>query len=403
MVTLSVGRVAITRAEGVTVVRARGLGHGGIRQLHFGSRHRAVQPLVFQFLAVEVHRPQVGVGVVSAAHHRRGSLVLSVQIGHRCQESVSAVAVRGHIVLLSRAVIPVEHRARCRSAVSAIAVGVVEDGVYGLARSPFEHGQVLLSAHHAGTVRCTPVECVVGGFDGRVVGHLVHIVAQPVLTAGACTHDDFRLSVLVEVIDKVLRVVVARQHVDAHVDAPQLFAVQAVAVYVLKARMTSLTAVVGLVRGYPFHDDFILPVAIHIAGRAVVGCVGVGLARHVVHPAGGEVQLHHLVLVCPRGSRLAGGHLLAIYERHHLILVVRRTVGVNEVRTSADVACYQLAVAQEVEGRGLRIVRAQQAPAHVDASRLCRHGHHTACQRLHLHRRGHLCLCHREGEHGTKN
>ena len=78
-----------------------------------------------QVLAVEADGPYKGEGIVASAENAAGRLVSPVNIGHTCQETVAAVVAD---VRLSRIVIPVSTGLGI-TAISPVAVGVVEDGV----------------------------------------------------------------------------------------------------------------------------------------------------------------------------------------------------------------------------------------------------------------------------------
>ena len=76
----------------------------------------------------------------------------------------------------------------------------------GFARQSLEDGQILLSAVDA-SVGVAPVLGVVGTLNRREVGHLIDIYPFGILRARCRLANQFGPAILVEVVDKKLRVV----------------------------------------------------------------------------------------------------------------------------------------------------------------------------------------------------
>ena len=141
-------------------------------------------------------------------------------------------------------------------------------------------------------------------------------------------------------------------------------------------------------RGVPFQDELILPVAVDIAHRTVVGGIFTALG------AGSRtVEFQRQEFLRPRSHFGRCRHGLAVDLSYDLILGRGRTLRVLIVR-DCQVAGYDFAVAQQVELR-LLVVSTQQAPADEEllAEGAGGDGHQTSVKLLHLADRSDLCLC----------
>ena len=342
-------------------------------------------------LSVETDGPDEGITIIAAAENAAGRSVGPVDIAHAGQVAVAAVVAVG----VGLADGPVEGAcclAQCRG---GIAVGVVGDGVDGLAGLSVEHRQVFMSAVHVSAAG-NPRLGVVGSLDGGVVGGLVDIIALAVLRTGGCLAHHLDLAVAVEVIDHILCIVGTGTDVLPQVYAPEqlrraiaggtVAPVHLVAVDDDIARDTVLRVVFRVGR-IPFQEQFILSVAVHIAYAHVVGTVGVGSAAG--RAAGGSVQLYGLVGLAPGGDLGRGLHFLTVDLGDYLIgrSGLARLVGVvGGIEVGGDPA----AVAVEVEGRCALVVSAQETPTDEVAG-TGRQGYQAAVQFLHLADRRVLC------------
>ena len=278
----------------VAVVLLRALAVGIIGGHRVGRAVAVLtEPAWDEMLSVETDGPDEGITIIASAENAAGRSVGPVDIAHAGQVAVAAVVAVG----VGLADGPVEGAcclAQCRG---SIAVGVVGDGVDGLAGLSVEHRQVFMSAVHASAAG-NPRLGVVGSLDGGVVGGLVDIIALAVFRTGGCLAHHLGLAVAVEVIDHILCIVGTGTDVLPQVYAPEqlrraiasgtVAPVHLVAVDDDIARDTVLRVVFRVGR-IPFQEQFILSVAVHIAYAHVVGTVGVGSAAGAA--AGRPVQL----------------------------------------------------------------------------------------------------------------
>ena len=220
-------------------------------------------PARFQLLAIPVPCGQHAAGVISAAHHSR--CLPAVKTGRGRKETVRAVGI---------AVAPLAQ-------VSAF--GDVVDCSHSLACQAVEHRQVFRPGHNA-SLDVAPVGLALAyhapcAIDRAVGGLAYHLGA----------------SVAVKVGHQELRVVSSGAYVVAEVDAPQTCAVQTVAVYDDRAGESVVGIVVRVCR-VPFQENLILPVAVHVAYRGIVGGIIVLLAERV-YPELGLVERNAYISV----------------------------------------------------------------------------------------------------------
>ena len=300
-----------------------------------------VQPALGELASVEVPCTEIGGCVVAAAHHHRG--VDAVEVCHAGKVALRAAAV---------AVAPLAvgaHRAR----------RLVGHGVYLGSCGAVEYGKIFgtryyLAARYArfvGYVRCL-----------GIVGAHYHVFARAVFGARRGLAHHLRTAVAVEVIYHKLCVVCACAYILPQVDAPQLFACEGVAVDIDIPGVASLRVVVR-VRRVPLHEYFVLAVAVDVAHAAIVGRVGIFLAR-LGGASGGAVEGDALVgvgLDADFGCCLYHG---AVYRGRHVVFSGDFAAGVGVVGTGGDRGAVHFhAVAVEVECHG-GIVGGKRAPRH---------------------------------------
>ncbi len=356
------------------------------------GRDRDMKPLGLEPFAVEVHRPEVSAGVVAAAHHGTGALVCPVEEGHAGEVTLAAVALvrvvapRGGIGRES-VFKPFSLSHQCAHAESA--VGIVPHGVQCLAGLALKDGEQFRSRQYA-----PALVAIVGGIvqftDGAVGGRLTHWPTLPVHRTGRGLADHLRLAVTVEVVDEELGVVGSGADVLAQVDAPELGAIQLVAVEEHFAGIAVVGIVVGVGR-VPFQDDFILAVAVHVAHTTVVGAVGIGSAVG----SGSALRTVEGQRPVKVGPGLHGLRHLPWRRRIHLGLLLVGNDAVAAVGSALRVGVVgdgQLrgndsSVALHVEAHR-RAVRSEHPPTEEHALVLGRQCHHATVQFLHLRHRG---------------
>ena len=141
----------------------------------------------------------------------------------------------------------------------------------------------------------------------------------------------------------------------------------------------------------PFHDYFILSVAVNVAHRAVVGAVCVG---HAVGSGAAcrSVKVHLLIHFRPYGClRRSLNHLSAVNCLND-ILGIGRPRSVNIVGAAGYRLCVNLHSVTIHVIALTAFVRRQASPRQIDAC-LCLYGHESASERLGLlsHRRTQRC------------
>ena len=266
-------------------------------------RARGVEPFLPQLHAVEIHGPQVCLGVVSAAHHGARVLVGTVEIGHASQETLAPVAV-----------IVAPGTISARAPAGEAAVRVVPYCVHGPPALSVENGQELRPVEYVAAG--VAVVCqVVGGPYALVVGCLGHIAARAVGGAGAGLAYQFGPAVAVEVEKHRLRIVRTGPYVFAQVNAPQALrgrlvgrsGLYVVAVVVDVAGKPACGIVLGIRRS-PLYEQFILAVSVDVGHASLLRIVGVAV-RTVVFGVMETAALralkpHSLVLLAPCCGRL---------------------------------------------------------------------------------------------------
>ena len=298
------------------------------------------EPAGAELLAVEVDRPEGRTRVVAAREDGAG--VLAVEIGGRGEEAVHAVSVAVAPVLD----VPARHR--------------VVDGVERRAALAVEHGEELRSledvALFVAVVGLAVADHGAGGVDGAV-GRL---------------HDQLGPAVGVEVVQLGLRVVRPGADVGAHVDPPQLRAVELVGIEVDVPGCPGLGVVLG-VRRIPLQHELELAVAIEIRGHHVVRAVLV-LDAVGCGAAGGLVQRDVEVLLVPGGEGLARPERLAaadragvrradeLADRRQTVLALGRPLRVDEVGRLGDRLLGDLLAVAEDQEAGVHRFVPEQAP-----------------------------------------
>ena len=170
------------------------------------------------------------------------------------------------------------------------------DGVDGIAILSTEHGEVFRSLHYASTGSAV-VGVVVGMDYGGIGGSCCHVLPLAISGSRCCLANNFRLSIVVEVINEELGVVCPSPDVLAEIDAPQLPSIKLVSVDDDVACISVVGVVVGI--GWvPFDDELIFTVAVEVAGATVVRRVGEGLAVGC-HASFGTVDGQSSVEVVP--------------------------------------------------------------------------------------------------------
>ncbi|MCY1230252.1 hypothetical protein D9M72_426580 [compost metagenome] len=270
--------------------------------------------------------------------------MLAVQVRHRAEETVHAVAV---------AIAPCGHGAARR---------VVVDGVHDGAAGAVEDCQEFRTGKD--------IPGGVAVVRGRVADHGTGTVCGAVRGL----HRQLGLAVAVKVVGEQLGVVRARPDVVAQIDAPQLGAVHLVGVHVDVAGIAGLRVVLGVGRR-PRLDDLVLAVAVQVGHAGVVGGVGIGLA--VLGDAVGRlVQLDGQVVLRHR-SELPGELVLPVTVAHRLddVLGGRSALRIDVHGGVPDGVNRKLhAVADDMETDAVP-VQAQHPPAERDALvRENRHG-----------------------------
>ena len=206
VVAVGIHRIASQSRE-TRLARIRLCGAVGIHHLVLLLGVAHVEPTCLQLSPVEVHRPDIGVGIIAATEDARGVMVGPVEIGCGSQVALAAVAIVP-LVVLAAPVIPVESACRLTQFRLRIAGGVVGNGVDGLASQSVEHREVLMSAVDAPTA-VTPVLGVAGSLDLRIAGRLIHVLSFSVLRTRRRLAHQLRLSVAIVVIYLKLRIVSA--------------------------------------------------------------------------------------------------------------------------------------------------------------------------------------------------
>ena len=107
--------------------------------------------------------------------------------------------------------------------------------------------------------------------------------------------------------------------------------------------------VVGLVRWLPFHDDLILPVAIHVSYGAVVWRVTVGLVGQVVYAISGSVELKDAIDITLWRGCCGCFDYLPVSSGHHAVFAGACAIGVGIVGLVLQVGCDGYSIAQQVE------------------------------------------------------
>ena len=339
-----------------------------------------MEPFRGDFAVFQLNRPKVGAGVVASRKYGARKGVGAVEISHAGKVALAAVAV----VVTPETLL----RIGGRTAEGAGAVRVVKHRVDGFAGLTIESGQVFRTTQDM-TARSAVVSCVACVLDGGHIAGLVHVGTCAVLAARGRLAHQLSLSVAVEVIHHILRVVGAGADVLTQIHAPQLLAVELVAVDIHVARVAALAVVLGVAR-IPFHEQLILAVAINIANRAVVRSVAVVAA--CVRARCRAVQFQRHVERAPRTYFIRAVQLFAATLCHHLKAVGGCHPGQGLEGCAVDVLIKHLTVLQQVEHHVVG-VGAQQTPAGGTAAHTAcggRNHHQSAVQFLHLAFGGHL-------------
>ena len=167
--------------------------------------------------------------------------------------------------------------------------------------------------------------------------------------------------------------------VHSKVYAPQLCAVQLIAIQIHIACIAAVGVVFG-VRRVPLQDYFVFAIAIHIAHATVVGRIVVGNLVGSCSSCG-LVERYLKAQTAPRTDRFGGVDGHSVLLNHHLILARCSSIVVNAAGFLVQIACYPFPVAQHVE-RSAIVVGRQQSPTQeiTAASILRRHGHQTTIE-----------------------
>ena len=309
------------------------------------------EPTLMEQLPVEVNRPNEGEGIVSTTEDAAGRFVWAVKLGNASEETLTTVAV-ACIVGSSVAVIPVE--CACGfSTIAGIAVWIVEDGVYSLARQSVEYGEVLLSASNL-SVAIAMDGSIAGVLDNVFRSHLVHIVVLAVLGARSSLTHHLSKTVAVEVVDHELGIVCTSTYIRPQINAPKSFAAELVAVDEDIVSDTTLRVVLG-VGWVPFDEDLVFAVTVDIAYRAVVRVVVTSVGS-----LGRSIQHQLQVTLCPGLDSSSSINRMAAHEGDNLIAAGLLSCCIGVVR-GIEILCQALTVAQQLKTCVFCIV-AQRTP-----------------------------------------
>ena len=330
-------------------------------------------PALAQFASVPIPGCQHGAGVVAATED--GRRLASVEIAHSRQHAVGAVGI---------VVAPVGQVAT---------LGHVGFGVHGATGQSVEHGDILIARQDAtchgapALVILAPLAFGLGvlGIGRRTVAVVGLGIANhapcPIAGAVAGAHNQFSAPVAIQIIKDEGHVVGTAADIDTHINAPQAFAVQAVAVEDGGSGKT-VVGIVVRIRGVPLQEYLILSVAIHIGHTGIVGMIGVGLAigggatgralQFDGQIAVGGIGLHHKFSVAPATAHLVGG-----FASQGVLIHKERTA------TGQGLGIEFLAIAIHIKGL-VGSIAGQHAPAHHHMTAMAkRHG--AAVQLLHVH------------------
>ena len=388
MVTVGVHRVA-TQSGSADGGLIGGLVALAVHQPVGRFRVRTVQPAGLQFLAVEVHGPDVGVGIVATAEDAAGVLVGTCEVGCGCQVALASIAVVA-LVVLAAAVVPVEGAGSLAQFGLGIAVGIVGDGVDGLARQSLEHGQVFLTAVNA-TVAGAPTLRIACCLDLLVGSRLVDVVTLSVDGGRSRLAHHLCLAVAIVVIHLELRVVGTGPDVRPQADAPQFRAVEFVAVDEHHVGDAALRIVLRRA-GIPFHEQFVFAVTVNIAHTHIVGAIGAALGT-CLRTVEGQFLVEHL----PWLHGLGGLGDVAVHSGDDLVLRRRLAAGILVVGLGQPRGD-GLPVAQQVEGGCGLVVGAEETPTDEVLIQHVGYGHQSPVQFLQLAPGRNLCArCQHQG------
>ena len=152
-------------------------------------------------------------------------------------------------------------------------VRIVPDGMNRLARKSTEHGEHLRTFHDA--PHLVAIIClVIHRPDFFIGGSLTH--EPPLSIQASCRGfaNQFSLAVAIEIIDEKLGIVRTGTDVLTQIDAPELGAIQFVAIQDDITRISIVRIIMG-VTWIPFQNQFIFAIAIHIAHAAIIRGVAI--------------------------------------------------------------------------------------------------------------------------------
>ena len=257
-----------------------------------------------------------------------------------------------------------------------------------LARKTTEYGKHLRTFHDTPHLVAI-ISLVIHRPDFSIGGSLAHKTPLSIQASCRGLTNQFSLAVAIEIIDEKLGIVRTGTDVLTQIDAPELGAIQFVAIQDDIARIAIVRIIMG-VTWIPFQNQFIFSIAIHIAHAAIVWGID-------VTPSIGSdttfrtVDRHRSIQIRPRLYRL---RYFPICRSIHLgfFLIGDDAIGM-ECRTfgicivgSLDVMGDNLSVSLHIEAYVLAI-GTQHAPADEDTLAGSRQCHHATVEFLHCSNR----------------
>ena len=299
----------------------------------------------------------------------------AVQVGDTCKEAVAAI---GTVVAPTFQFAP---------------LGNVFDGLQGFSRHAGEYGEVFFSFKDTSLIaesRCggpgisflLPGSVHFARF--AVVGcGIAYDIAFAVYASVGCAHYYFGLTVIVQIVNHKLGVMGTGTDVLSEIDAPQLFAVQAVTIYQNFAGIAVVGVVVRVAR-VPFQDDFIFSISVYIAYGSIIGRINVGISRRSDTVCR---LLHRYLDIACRGiggqgitAVLAIGFFSFHNRTHFVSCSVRACIGVVIKRSGIyRFGSYLFAITIYVEP-GIHGVGREVSPRYGDGRRILADSNHTTSE-----------------------
>ena len=239
---------------------------------------RSMQPLRRQLFTIEIHCPEIRTGVVSTAHHSTRPMGSPIEISHASEVSFATVAI---VVLIA------PNRRISRKAISLKSftlshlpahtespVRIIPDGMHRLTRLAIEDREQFRTILDA-----PPTVAIISRIIERtnlcISSRFANKSALSIDTSSRSLANHLSLSVAIKVENQKLGIVGTGTDILAQIDAPELGSVELITIKNHIARIAIVRIVVRVGR-VPFHYQFILAIAIHIAHATVVRSVHIG-------------------------------------------------------------------------------------------------------------------------------